>query len=143
MLKKQMEDMGFADASIMLEPGIYVLGLEDKPVWVGRTMALAGRIGDHTHGMRRLGGFVFDSIYFLPIHAVDLAVVESYLILKLNPKYNVISPLDLGTKACMGLVGAYDQAHRRRLDAVMGTLGLNFEELVSGRRQSEDWEDIL
>jgi len=117
-IKERLEGLGFSDASVLCESGIYVLGWGGEIMWVGQSKRLVRRIGD------QCSNFNFDSIYVIPVPEVDLDTVEGFLILKLEPRYNRISPFDPYHRpyARRELIGDYNQAKFRRISDMMRIL---------------------
>ena len=134
-LHERMLKLEFAEATALLGSGIYVLGYDDEVVYVGKSMALARRIGDHVGSP----GFPFNSVYFLPVAPEDLSTFESFLILKFNPRYNSESPMELSRRVKGGLVGKYNVSARRRLAGIMGRQALNYDDLANLDMIDQDW----
>jgi hypothetical protein len=142
-MKQQMLDLQASDASVLLGPGIYILGYDDEIVWVGQSKRLIVRITDHVTMKGHSKGqpvFPFDSIYILPVDYADLLTVEAHLVLKFNPRYNIASPIDLYHRVRQGLIGNYSAAHKRRLSEIMGHSAMSYEYLANLDRV--DWDDM-
>lgn len=95
-----MEEDGFIDCSLILQPAVYALVHKDIIVYVGKTIMPAQRISGHrsekhkqfastAFGNKSIKGIPFDKVYLLPCSKADLDELEKRFIRKYKPKYNM------------------------------------------------------
>ncbi len=66
--------------------GIYFLCDGDEVVYVGQSVCVAARLGQHiSEGVKK---FEHDRIFFLPCPVASLDIIENHYIETMNPKYN-------------------------------------------------------
>lgn len=95
-----MEEDGFFDFSDIMHAGIYALTWRGEVVYVGQSAKLFQRLYVHcssrlrhrkvTMGKKTIKGSVFDGICILPCLESDLDRIEREMILKYQPRYNVV-----------------------------------------------------
>jgi hypothetical protein len=96
-----LKDLGFKNVSYLLNPGIYVLLLKGKIVYVGQTINMFARLGHTSHRERD-----FDTVYFIKCDRLELDRLEALMIRKFNPQegraYNFNNNTDPAHKPVYG-----------------------------------------
>lgn len=73
--------------ALLCEPGVYIYRDEHRVLYVGATNFGIDRAFDHNHKMRKIPN---TSLEFIPCESAAAALdLESELIAKLNPRFNV------------------------------------------------------
>jgi excinuclease UvrABC nuclease subunit len=90
---------GFIDGTALQRAGVYLLVWKDEVVYAGQSAKLSARISTHISqkgkprssllGRRALPTMRFDRIFFMPCNASDMLRIESELIAKYQPRYNI------------------------------------------------------
>lgn len=92
---------GFADVSVLLRAGVYVLAYRGQIVYVGKSKSLYARIYAHRSAWSRsrqgkplprfvpVKGILFDEVHIQSCSLEALDAKERELIAKYNPKHNV------------------------------------------------------
>lgn len=79
---------GFVSCHRLLGPGIYMLLLKGKVVYVGQSNRVMQRLSTHSIDVTE-----FDDIMFLPCNECDLRRLEAYYIDLHQPARNVMRPM--------------------------------------------------
>jgi hypothetical protein len=83
VIAKMLKDLGFKDLGYLMNPGIYVLCLNEEVVYVGQTRNMFHRFAGSDHTQR-----VYNKMYFIKCSFEELDRLESLMILKLKPTQN-------------------------------------------------------
>lgn len=83
--------VGFADVSILLNPGIYVLCYKGSIEYVGSSETAFERLGKHWRNV------VFDKVFFIPCPKEILLRMEWKYIHDLKPRLNLRRPGEQGS----------------------------------------------
>ena len=83
--KSETEGMeGFFNASYLLHPGVYVLRWQGRVMYVGQSIEVFSRLGQHS---RRI---MYDEVFFVRCEKGELNSIEQELIDKLKPELNLL-----------------------------------------------------
>jgi hypothetical protein len=83
MPERILKELGFKHLKYLMNPGIYVLLLAGKVVYVGQTINIFGRFHSEDHRNR-----AYDDMYFIRCNLDELDRMEALMILKLKPEQN-------------------------------------------------------
>jgi hypothetical protein len=78
------------------EPGVYFLLDRDEIVYIGSSVSVSSRVGQHVTERDRAYGKEFNRVLYLNCPAADRLAIEGALIRLFSPRYNGSPPADTG-----------------------------------------------